>query len=152
MTKRTKSKQAVAKEAVPAPGALFAVPLGESGFGACRVLRGPVSPEEILFVGESAVLVAASAWTGTELPTARTRGVRTIYRYVLRWPGQAPRKVPFKVWVKGPPPDTFVHLGQLPPTGAELAAEDYGAGITWDKAPHWEFVQQALERRVSGDR
>jgi hypothetical protein len=119
------------KKAPPVPpaavGDVFAVPLADGRFTACRVL---------LVSASGLRLVVGCAWFGPKAPTTRTKALRTHLALTHHsWGGR-----PCAAWVLGPPPDDFVRIGTLPPGPADEALQEPGAGA-------WGFLQyQPLEQ------
>jgi hypothetical protein len=126
----------MARKRKPAPipieevdsGDAFLAPLGDGQSCVCRVLR--TDPEN------SQVLVAASAWIGTQRPDLTDPRVREILLLTHHgWQDE-----PEVAWVTEPVPATFARLGKIAPTDAEV--EEVMAGAAW---ADWEsFPQEVL--------
>jgi hypothetical protein len=94
------------------PGDLFALPLEDGRWGACRVLRKSTDPLQ--------VVVQTSAWIG-DAPPADLNDPRLVTPLLLThhaWGGVADLH-----WVSDPVPADAVRLGRLPVTAEEAAAE-----------------------------
>jgi len=120
------------------PGDVFAAPLPDGRWCACRVLRVDADP--------LSALVAASSWIGATLPKLTEPRLKAILRPTHHGSGRAP----CVYWVMDPVPTTFVHLGNLPPTAAE-ASTGCGTFSGWDLAAvdvfqqwRWDHERAAL--------
>lgn len=126
---------------LPEPGTVFLMPLGNDRFGACRVLRENAG-EERKRHGEPAVLVAGSAWIGTEPPDLADPRLREILHLTHhKW-----QNAPNANWVSVPPPDDFRAIGILEPDEADRIYESWSSG-------GWSFAfQTELQWRWDHDR
>jgi hypothetical protein len=90
-------------------GDVFALPLPDGRYGACRVLRRRDDPP--------GVLVAASPWVGAAPPDLAEPLLRTILTQSHHhWQDE-----PCVYWVNDPVPAEFLALGRLPPAKKEAA-------------------------------
>ncbi len=102
------------KVQLPAAGDAFAVPLDDGRYFVCRVILDADS-EPAKQWKSACVLVACSAWIGTEIPSADEPALRPILRLTHHsWPGN--REV---LWVSDSVPDEFILIGQIQPTSEE---------------------------------
>lgn len=136
---RKRSKSAAV--ALPEPGTVFLMPLGDGRFGACRVLRENAG-EERKRHGEPAVLVAGSPWIGTEPPDLADPRLREILPLTHhKW-----QNAPNANWVSVPPPDDFRAIGVVEPDEADRIYECWSSG-------GWSFAfQTELQWRWDHDR
>jgi hypothetical protein len=123
------------KEALPGVGEAFLMPLADGRFGVCRVLR-LCQPEEAKILGEGGMLVAGSAWVGTEAPDVNDLRLREI----LVLSHHAHENSPNVLWVFDPPPAGFQKLGVIAPTEAEAKMACLSAS-GWEYFPLQSYLQ-----------
>jgi hypothetical protein len=103
---------------LPGAGDVFAFPISDGRYGACRVLRC-ASEGEAKELGQPCVLISCSAWIGDSIPEAPNEQMRdTLYLTHHSWKGQ-----PELYWVSDTVPDHFLCIGRLEPTDAESRME-----------------------------
>ena len=108
-------------------GEVFAMPLPDGRYGACRVLQTRDDPP--------GVLVAASPWVGAALPDLAEPLLRTILNKTHHaWQGQ-----PCADWVSEPVPVEFVRVGTLAPARKEAAPAAGSAG--WESFSYQVHAQ-----------
>jgi hypothetical protein len=126
---------------LPKPGDVFMMPLGDSRFGVCRVLREN-SEEERKGHGAPYVLVAASPWIGSETPDlgdTRLREIQTLSHH--SW-----KNGPNILWVSMLPPEDYRLIGTIKPSPADKRRQCSCSG-------GWAFAYQVLtEWRWGHDR
>jgi hypothetical protein len=116
-------------------GDVFAMPLADGRWGACRVLRLRADP--------LAALVATSSWIGTAPPELTEPRLVDVLRLTHHsWDGG-----PHLCWVNDPVPPELVHLGALPPTAKQARAKCEAHG-DWDSCS----VQALLQWRWDHER
>ena len=110
-------------------GDVFLMPLQTGPYGACRVIRvGDLSKARPgAFFGESRALVVATAWTGTARPELSDRRLK---EYFISTKFKPDGEI-LAIWAMGLPPDSFIHIGRLPPTKDELNLEVGSSGWEW---------------------
>jgi hypothetical protein len=99
-------------------GDVYAFPLGNGRFGACRVIREGTAKERN--VGE--FIVVACAYVGDAPPHIDHPDLRTLLPLTHHAHGKMRRKF-VGAWVNGPPPKMFLRVGNIPPSEADLAAD-----------------------------
>ncbi len=109
-------------------GDVFAMPLEDGRWGACRVLQMKGDP--------LAALVATSPWIGSAPPDL----TEPTLRKVLRLTHHSWDKGPCLAWVSDPVPPAFVHLGNLPPKAKEASASS-NSSSDWSSSPLQLFLQ-----------
>jgi hypothetical protein len=127
---------------LPVRGDTFVMPLADGRLGACRVLRSAEAHEDN-FTEPDSLLVAATPWIGTESPDLGEPLLRSIL--VLNhhnWDNSA-----LLHWVSGPPPKTFRHLGNIPPSARQEEPSSF-AFSSWESFP----LQVLLQWRWDHDR
>ncbi|MCA9018184.1 MAG: hypothetical protein KDA77_22875 [Planctomycetaceae bacterium] len=111
------------KVALPVTGDAFAFPLEDGRFGVCRVLSESAHREEPRF---DAVMVACSAWIGSEVPSVDNPELRPI----LKLTHHSWKNSDEIGWIDDPLPDTFISIGKIEPTDEETSMECY-TFCTW---------------------
>jgi hypothetical protein len=112
------------KVTLPAEGEAFAVPLEDGRYSVCRVIHGAGSDAARQWSKSPCVLVACSAWIGSELPRAYDAALRPILRLTHHsWTGQ-----PEMAWVSDAAPSELIPIGTIPPTADEKAMECNASG------------------------
>lgn len=102
------------KVQLPAAGDAFAVPLDDGRYSVCRVLLDAESEPAKQWKSAS-VLVACSAWIGSEIPNADDPALRPILNLTHHaWTGK--REV---LWISDTVPDEFIPIGSIQPTSEE---------------------------------
>src|SRR5437868_6323041 len=93
-------------------GDVFAMPLPDGRYGACRVLAVRDNPPS--------VLVAASPWVGAAPPDVAEPLLRTVLNQTHHnWQDD-----PCVVWVSEPVPADFFHIGTLAPARKEAIRDE----------------------------
>ncbi|WP_013627107.1 hypothetical protein [Rubinisphaera brasiliensis] len=111
------------KVSLPAQGDAFAVPLNDGRYSVCRVLLDAGSEPAKQWKSEC-VLVACSAWIGSEIPNADDPALRPILHLTHHsWSGK--REV---LWISDSVPDGFIPIGSIPPTPEEKEIESASFG------------------------
>ncbi|HYH67205.1 MAG TPA: hypothetical protein VD866_21090 [Urbifossiella sp.] len=101
---------------LPSPGDAFAVPLEDGRYSVCRVILD-ASSDAARRWNTNGVLVACSAWVGSELPRPDDPALRPILRRTHHsWTGALEM-----AWISEPVPRGFIPLGRIPPTPEEMA-------------------------------
>jgi len=135
----------------PAPiGAVYAFPMPDGYFGACRVIR-KATPSEQEDFDSPAVLVVGTTWAKKRLPCLERdrRALRQVL--ALTYPNDLYNRggCPEAYVLPGSPPRSFVFLGRMRSTKHErgLDGPDRGTWRVWEGQP---LVQQEwLERRAA---
>ena len=124
-----------------AVGAVYAMPLEDGRWGACRVVRGRLREEFDRWKGYS--VVAATAVVADAPPALGHPDLRRII--VLNH--HAHRGDPAATWLTGPPPKAFKSMGHLAPSPDE-------ATLHCDGVSSWEYlaVQALMQWRWDHDR
>jgi hypothetical protein len=122
------------------PGDVYAVPLSEGRLGAVRVLGRDEQHKPQLFY-----LVATSPYLGREPPQLDDSTLRQIlHRTYFAWAGR-----PALLWLRGAPPSSLIHLGNIPLTEAEASTECGSFGPKW---VDWSSNEAELQWRWEHDR
>jgi hypothetical protein len=122
-------------------GQVYAFPLGDGRFGACRVIREGTAAEHS--VGE--FLVAACAYIDDAPPSTVDRpDVRRMLPLTHHFYGKIGELKPLGGWVNGPPPKEFISVGTLAPSADDLAAKVhhfiYWSAITEGVLDEWRWA------------
>lgn len=138
---------------LPEAGQVFAFPLEDGRYGACRVLRS-ASEDEVKELGERCVLVSCSTWIGDSIPNAPNEQMReTLCLTHHSWKGQ-----PELFWVSKAVPVSFVSIGFLVSTTEEQKLECYSlagwescaiqvlAQWRWDHDREKQLAHEAVEQ------
>jgi hypothetical protein len=125
---------------LPKAGDVFAMPLADRRWGACRVLSD--APPAFISKG-NCFLVAACDWIGDAVPTPDQPALSKILVLTHHNWGRHPEIC----WVSGPPPRTFRHIGSVAGTAAELKLHR-NAVSSWLSFP----MQVLLQWRWDHDR
>lgn len=112
---------------LPEPGAAYAVPLADGRFGVCRAVE--TAPDD-------RVLVAATPFVGSRPPRPGDSDVgRTLELTHHDWDDE-----PAVLWVHGPPPAKFQHIGTAPRARNERPRNPSSSG-DWDWFPFQILTQ-----------
>ncbi|MFK7776891.1 MAG: hypothetical protein QM501_02055 [Gimesia sp.] len=101
------------KGKLPRAGDAFAFPLEDGRFSVCRVLADRIIRPKI---GIDSVLVACSAWIGTNVPREDDPELKQI----LNLTHHTCDEQYHIVWIDDPVPDTFIPIGSIEPTEEEI--------------------------------
>jgi hypothetical protein len=99
-------------------GEVYAIPLPDGRFSACRVIREGTTEEHS--VGD--FLVTACAYIGASRPPIDDPDLRRVTPITHHVFGQMRDQRVLGAWVNGPAPKEFVSVGNIPPTDADRAA------------------------------
>ena len=118
------------KKPLPISGAVFAFPIDEGRFGACRVIRYATDDDEVWQFGKNGMLVACSAWIGNAIPDQQDLALGSI----LNLTHHSYDNEPAVIWISCKPPNDFTSIGIIEPTIEDKAIKCRGLS-------GWEFCQ-----------
>ncbi|MBT3202182.1 MAG: hypothetical protein HN350_19945 [Phycisphaerales bacterium] len=141
---------------LPEDGEAFAVPLADGRYSVCRVLCH-AEGEQARHFGEPSVLVACSAWIGSEIPDVDDPELRSILHLTHHtWPGD-----PELLWLSDPVPEEFVPIGSIQPTAEDKSLECLASGgwqsmslqplLQWNWDHDRQTVLEEDERRKAAE-
>jgi hypothetical protein len=137
-----------AKRPEPVPltvGDVFAMPLADGRYGACRVLRARAANDEP-FIDRESTVVAATQFIGDAPPSLDEPALRRVLVLSHHCHGGTPEDA-CTLWLEGPPPATFTRIGNIEPTPAERT-------IPCNSASGWPYfpVQVLMQWRWDNER
>ena len=115
-------------------GDVYAVPLADGRFGACRVIREPMVFSVPAEAKPNWRLVVACQYVGTDAPAADHPDVRRLLTASYGLFHGMPRKAVVGAWLSGPVPKGYVCVGSLEPIAADLAADVHNS-VVWSAIP-----------------
>ena len=127
-------KRPTRSRGLPEVGAVFAMPLADGRWGACRVLSA--SPPPLISKKNDSCHVAACDWVGDAVPGITEPRLRKVLRLTHHsWQNE-----PHVVWVAGRPPGEFRRIGHIAPRASEPKRK-HSAFSTWGGLPHQVLLQ-----------
>lgn len=143
------------KVILPNAGDAFAVPLEDGRYSVCRVLADRITRPKLSI---DAVLVASSAWIGSEIPSVDNPELRPILKLTHHsWDKE---KI---AWISDPVPDTFIPIGTIAPSDKEAflncpSHSDWFSKIQqplmqwqWDHDPEAVKAADAARKQAQAD-
>jgi hypothetical protein len=125
---------------LPAPGAVYLVPLEGGMFGACRVLRRSTDDETQKW--GRCIVVATTRWIGARPPSLDEPELRDV----LVLTHHSWKNEPHRMWIDDVPPAEYECIGSIPPSAEDERVEV--KRFAGQRAVRWTHaaIQRALQR------